>query len=132
MSTTIRSRSYWAEAARSFRNTRMLVFAALIVALRVAVKFLRVPLAAGLELSLDAYVNSLGSLVYGPLMGLAVGAVSDTVGCILAPTGAYFLPFILVEMTSSFCSACSSGSRNSPCRGCWRQSFPSTSCAILS
>ncbi len=99
---SIGSAAYWKNAARSFRSTHMLVYAALIVALRVAVKFLRVPLAAGLFLSFDCYVNALGSLVYGPLMGLAVGAVSDTLGCLLAPSGPYFFPFILVEMSSSF------------------------------
>lgn len=96
------SGTYWRSAARSFRSTQMLVYAALIVALRVAVKFLRVPLAAGLFLSFDCYINALGSLVYGPLMGLVVGAISDTLGCLLAPTGPYFFPFILAEMSSSF------------------------------
>ncbi len=97
------SAAYWREAAASFGNTRLLIMAALIVALRVAVKLVKIPLAGGLHLTLDCYVNSLGSLVYGPVMGLAVGAVSDTLGCMLVPTGEpYFLPFILVEMSSSF------------------------------
>lgn len=95
-------RTYWRDAAAVFTDTRTVVFAALIIALRVAVKFARIPLAAGLEISFDCYVNALGSLVYGPLMGLAVGAISDTLGCILAPTGPYFLPFIVIEMSSSF------------------------------
>lgn len=99
---SIRSAAYWKEAAAAFRNTHMLVFAALIVALRVAVKFFRIPLAAGLFLSFDCYINALGSLVYGPLLGLIVGAISDTLGCILAPSGPYFFPFVLVEMSSSF------------------------------
>lgn len=98
----ILSAAYWRQSAAVFGDTRMVVFAALIIALRVAVKFLRIPLAAGLEFSFDCYVNALGSLVYGPLMGLAVGAVSDTLGCIIAPSGPYFFPFIFVEMSSSF------------------------------
>ena len=96
------SREYWQEAFRSFSDIRMLAVAAMIVALRVVVKFLKVPLAEGLSLSFDCYVNSIGSLIYGPVVALAVGAVSDTLGCILAPTGPYFLPFILVEMGSGF------------------------------
>lgn len=98
------SKKYWKEATLVIKDTKMLVFAALIVALRVAVKLLKIPLAAGLSLTFDAYVNSVGSMVYGPVMGLLVGAVSDTLGCIIAPSasGPYFLPFILVEMSSSF------------------------------
>ena len=93
---------YWQSAAKCFADTRMLIFAALIVALRVVVKFFKIPIAEGLSLTLDCYVNSVGSVIYGPLVALAVGAVSDTLGCIVAPTGAYFLPFILVEMSSGF------------------------------
>ncbi|MGN1445722.1 MAG: folate family ECF transporter S component [Eubacteriales bacterium] len=96
------SRAYWREAAAQLRSVNMLAMAALIVALRVAVKFLKIPLAAGLSVSLDCYVNSLGSLIYGPLMGLLVGAVSDTVGCPLHGFADYFFPFILTEMFSSF------------------------------
>ena len=98
----IYSRAYWREAAAQLRSVNMLAIAALIVALRVAVKFLKIPLAAGLSVSLDCYVNSLGSLVYGPLMGLLVGAVSDTVGCALQGFAGYFFPFILTEILSSF------------------------------
>lgn len=93
---------YWKEAGRCVKDTRMLMIAALIVALRVAVKFIKIPLAADLSLSFDCYVNAVGAVVYGPLMALLVGAVSDTLGAILAPTGPYFLPFILVEMSSGF------------------------------
>ena len=96
------SRAYWREAASQLKSVRMLAVAAMIVALRVAVKFLEIPLAAGLKLSFDCYVNAVGSLVYGPVAALCVGAVSDTVGCIVKPTGAYFFPFIFVEMMSGF------------------------------
>lgn len=98
----ILSPAYWREAAKQLTVPRMLVFAALITALRVAVKMFKIPIATGVSLSFDCYVNSLGSMVYGPVVALLVGAVSDTVGYLLFPSGAYFLPFILVEMTSSF------------------------------
>lgn len=98
------SGGYWRDAAINFTNTRMQVFAALIVALRVIVKLFRIPLAAGLSLTFDAYINALGSIVYGPLVALGVGAVSDTIGCIVAPVPGvpYFFPFIFVEMASAF------------------------------
>lgn len=93
---------YWKEAAVQLRSTRMLIFAALIVALRVAVKLFRIQIATGVSLTFDCYVNSMGSMVYGPVMALLVGAVSDTLGCMIAPSGVYFFPFIFVEMSSSF------------------------------
>ena len=96
------SRAYWREAARLFKSVRMLAFAALICALRVAVKMFSVPIAPGLYLSFDCYVNAVGALVYGPLVALCVGAVSDTIGAALFPKGPYFFPFIVVEMASGF------------------------------
>ncbi len=98
-----RAKSYWLDAAKNFTKTKMLVYAALICALRIVIKAFKIPVLPGnLNISFDAYINALGSLVYGPLVGLAVGAVSDTIGAILFPSGAYFFPFIFVEMSSSF------------------------------
>ncbi len=97
------SKQYWRTALSLVKDTRMLVFAALIIALRVAVKTLKLTTGT-ISFTFDCYVNSLGSIVYGPIMGLLVGAVSDTLGCILvpSPTSPYFFPFIFVEMSSSF------------------------------
>ena len=98
----ILSAEYWRLAAKNFSDVKMIAVAALIIALRVAVKAIKIPMVEGLSISFDCYVNAVGSICYGPLVGLAVGAISDTLGCMLFPTGAYFLPFILVEMSSSF------------------------------
>lgn len=96
------SKQYWLLAAKNFSDVKMLCYAAIIIALRIAVKFIVVPVSLGIDFSFDCYVNSLGSLVYGPVVGLAVGAISDTLGCILHPSGPYFFPFIITEMGSSF------------------------------
>ena len=97
------SKIYWKEAAKLFKNTKMLAFAALICAIRIVIKAIRIPvIPGGLSFSFDAYVNALGAIVYGPLIGLLVGAISDTLGAIFFPSGPYFFPFIFVEMSSSF------------------------------
>ena len=97
------SGGYWIHAAREFKSVRSLCIAAMIVALRVAVKSMKIPIIAEqLYVGIDFLVNSVGSMIYGPLMGLLVGAVSDTIGAFLFPIGPYFFPFIFVEMLSSF------------------------------
>ncbi len=93
---------YWRQAASVFQSSRMIAFAALICALRIAVKAANILIAPGVKLTFDCYVNAIGALIYGPLMGLAVGAISDTVGYLLFPNGVYFFPFIFVEMSSAF------------------------------
>ena len=88
---------FWRCAAGEFKNWRMLVFAAVIIAMRIAVKAVKIVIIPGaLNFGFDFIVNSAGSMIYGPLVGLLVGAVSDTIGAVLFPTGAYFFHFIFV------------------------------------
>lgn len=97
------SKSYWQLAVKQLTDSKMITIAALIVALRVVVKLFKINIASGLGFSLDGYVNSLGSMIYGPIVGLIVGAVSDILGLLITgQMGQFFPPFTLVEMSSSF------------------------------
>ncbi len=100
-SPSVFSLAYWRDAAGQFGNTRMLVLAALVVALRAACKMLEIPLAPGLNINVAALFNSVGAMVYGPLVGIAGAVISDPLGYLLHPDGPYFLPFMLVDMSSS-------------------------------
>lgn len=96
------SREYWKSAANELRSVRMLVIAALIVALRVALKSVFIPVGDQLNITVGFFANALGSMIYGPVLGLLSGMVSDLLGCILFPKGPFFPPFTLVEMLGSF------------------------------
>lgn len=97
------NRKYWKTAAFELTNWRTLVFAALIIAMRIVIKSIKITIIPGvLNFGFDFIVNSVGSMIYGPIVALLVGAVSDTIGAILFPTGVYFFPFIIVEMLSGF------------------------------
>lgn len=96
------SKAYWRDAAREFKTTRMLVFAALMIALRVVCKPLRIQLGPMLSIPIAAMmVNALGAMSFGPVVAMAAAAVSDTLGCLLFPTGPYFFPYVFVEMAGS-------------------------------
>lgn len=100
---SIFSREYWKSALAQIKDVRMLTVAALFVALRIAIKFIEIPIAANLKITLDAYVNSIGSVIYGPMVGLIVGLISDVLGEVV--TGRmheFFLPYAMVEMSSAF------------------------------
>lgn len=95
-------RHYWTGAAAQMKDMRIIVFAALIIALRVVVKSAKIYVMPGLHLTLDCYVNALGAMVCGPVVAFLSGAVSDTLGCILFPSPEpYFFPYMFVEMLSS-------------------------------
>ena len=95
------SRAYWRQAASEFKSRRMLIFAALMIALRVALKPLGIPIAADLRINVAFFINAYGAMVFGPVVAIFAAAVSDTLGCMLFPTGPYFFPFIFIEIAGS-------------------------------
>ena len=94
------SLGYWRCAVAELKDTRMLVFAALIIALRVALKLVYIPLAPNLRINVAFVANALGAMVYGPVVALISAAVSDVLGVMLAGD-VYFFPFILTELAGS-------------------------------
>jgi len=95
------SRAYWRQAAGEFKSLRVLLFAALMIALRVALKSVSIPIAANLRINVAFFINAFGAMVFGPVVAIAAAAVSDTLGCLLFPTGVYFFPFIFIEIAGS-------------------------------
>lgn len=96
------SKAYWRDAALELKDTRMLVFAALMIALRVAMKGLYIPLGPTLKINSAFLINALGAMVFGPVVATLAAIVSDFLGYILWPQpGPYFLPYVLIEISGS-------------------------------
>ena len=95
------SKAYWIQAASEFKRLDVLIFAALMIALRVALKSISIPIAANLRINIAFFINAFGAMVFGPVVAIAAAAVSDTLGCLLFPTGPYFFPFIFIEIAGS-------------------------------
>lgn len=94
-------KGYWRDAAAELKDTKMLVFAALIVALRVALKTLvKIPLGPSLDITPAFLANALGAMVYGPVVGALGAMVSDFLGVMLRGD-TYFLPYVLTEIAGS-------------------------------
>lgn len=95
-------REYWKLAFAELKDPKMLVFAALILALRVALKPVSIPVAADLREGIGFVVNAFGSMIYGPILGLLNGALSDNLGFLLFPDGVYFPAYMITEMAGGF------------------------------
>ena len=95
------SRAYWRDAASELRDTKMLVVTALMIALRVALKPLAIPLGPQLSIQTAMLATALGAMIYGPVVAIPAAMISDTVGFMIYPTGDYFLPFMLTEIAST-------------------------------
>ena len=99
--TTPFCKDYWKDAVMELRDTKMLVFAALIIALRVALKTLvKIPLAPNLDIPPAFLANALGAMVYGPVVGGLSAIISDVLGVLLRGD-TYFLPYVLTEIAGS-------------------------------
>ena len=95
------SRGYWSTAASELKDTKMLVVTALMIALRVALKPLAIPLGPQLSIQTAMLATALGAMIFGPVVAIPAAIVSDTIGFMIYPTGDYFLPFVLTEIAST-------------------------------
>jgi len=95
------SAAYWRDAAAEMKDTKMLVITALMIALRVALKPLAIPLGPQLSIQTAMLATALGAMIFGPVVAIPAAMISDTVGFMIYPTGDYFLPFMLTEIAST-------------------------------
>ncbi|MDY3224960.1 MAG: hypothetical protein SOW84_03675 [Candidatus Faecousia sp.] len=97
------SKDYWHDAAMELRDTKMLVIAALMIALRVSMKWTVIPLAPNLNINVGApLINAMGAMIFGPVVAALAACVSDLLGFLLFPQGGvYFLPYMFVEVAGS-------------------------------
>ena len=95
------SKAYWRDAAAELKDIKMLVITALMIALRIALKPLAIPLGPQLSIQTATLATALGCMIYGPVMAIPAAIISDTVGFMIFPTGDYFLPFMLTEIAST-------------------------------
>lgn len=96
------SREYWRLAFAELKDPRTMVFAALILALRIAAKPLSIAIVGDLTEGIGFIINAFGSMVYGPVVALLSGALSDTLGFLVRPNGVYFPAYMITEMAGSF------------------------------
>lgn len=95
------SKAYWQDAALELKDTHMLVFAALMIALRLVMKQVFIPITPFLQINTAFFVNALGAMVFGPVYAIICAAVTDVLGYLIRPDGVYFVPFILTEIGGS-------------------------------
>lgn len=99
------SRAYWRESLKTFRSLREMVFAALMIAVCVAVSYFPgIPVTpGGRTISLTFIPRALCSMVYGPIGALVFGAAEDTLSFLIDSGGyPYFPGYALTTMLGCF------------------------------
>ena len=95
------SKAYWQDAAAELKDIKMLVITALMIALRIALKPLAIPLGPQMYIQTATLATALGAMIFGPVMAIPAAIISDTIGFMIFPNGDYFLPFMLTEIAST-------------------------------
>lgn len=99
------SRAYWKESFKTFHSLREMVFAALMIAVCVAVSYFPgIPVTpGGRTISLTFIPRALCSMVYGPIGALVFGAAEDTLSFLIDSGGyPYFPGYALTTMLGCF------------------------------
>lgn len=95
--------SYWKQAASDAKSIRMLTVAALLIALRIVLKNFHIPIAEGMNIYFGFFLNAMGAMIYGPVMGILTGFVVDILGFVLSPSPyGFFFGYTITAMAGSF------------------------------
>ncbi len=96
------SKAYWWDATLELADLRMLVVAALMIAIRLILKTaLYIPLAPNLKINTAFFANALGAMIFGPVIASICAVITDVLGFMLNPDGFYFPPMVLTEVAGS-------------------------------
>jgi len=100
--TPLYAAAYWKQAPDEFKNIRVLAFAGMVTALAIILESFPIYLLGqSLKIYFSFVVVSLGCACYGPLVGMGVGAVIDTLGFLLSSYGEpYFPGYLITAMLS--------------------------------
>ena len=94
-------RGLWRDAAQRLKDVRMLAICAMFIALHVALGAVFIPVGENLRIYFTFFISALGASVYGPILALLEGLLSDLIGCIVAPSGPFFPGYTLSAMLGS-------------------------------
>ncbi len=78
------------------RKVRVLTVAAMLVALTVILGFMVIFLGPSIKISFSFVPIAAGSMLFGPVVGGVIGALSDIVGWFIKPVGPY-MPFLTIS-----------------------------------
>ena len=92
------SPSYWRDAAQCMKVLRLLVFAALMIAMTRALSLIPSIPVGHTKFSLGFIARALCATVCGPVVGMVFGFAEDIIGYALKPEGPFFIGYTISTM----------------------------------
>lgn len=88
-------KSFWLRSFRELRSLRVIIGAALLLAISVILDQFTLELSPTLKIGFGFLVTGLCGMLYGPVVGGLMGGVGDILKFIIKPTGTFFFGFTL-------------------------------------
>ena len=85
----------FAQSAKELKKTRSLAVAAMLLALAVVLGFFSVQLTESIRISFTFLANELTGMLFGPVVGMLEGGLSDIINYMIKPTGPFFPGFTI-------------------------------------
>lgn len=92
---------YWRCAVKELKSLRNLCLASMFAGLVVAVETLYIPVGENLRLMFSFLLLALSGSICGPVVTMLVGFVSDVLGAVLFPSGAFFPGYTLTAIVTA-------------------------------
>lgn len=92
---------YWHSAGRELSRLRVLTLGAMLLALRIVISAVRIPVADNLNIMFTYLPESLIALICGPVVAPMVGAAGDILGYFMHPDGGFFPGYTLSAMLTA-------------------------------
>ena len=80
---------------KKLKDVRVLTSAALVLAIAIALGFFKIPITQLIEIRFDTLALATAGQMFGPTVGLMIGALSDLGGFLIRPTGPFFPGFTI-------------------------------------
>lgn len=90
------------ESVNEFKNVRNLCVISLLLALRVCVNFLTIPISDACHISFFFIVMGIIGGMFGPFVGAVCGGIGDILCYIVHPMGGYFIGYTFSAMIAGF------------------------------
>lgn len=95
------NKDVWKSSAEKLKDVRYLAIIAMMIALKIVLGFVRIPVAENLRISISYIVVAIESVLVGPFAGMISAFITDNLSFILFPDGAYFPGYTLTAMMGS-------------------------------
>ena len=98
----MRLKDSFTQSAQELRKTRSLAVAAMLLAIAVVLGFFSVQLTESIRISFTFLANELTGMLFGPVVGMIEGALSDIINYMIKPTGPFFPGFTISAVACGF------------------------------